>query len=231
MTAPQVVDPRWPKILSLSVHEFRTPLTVVGGYIRMLLKERGGPITDQQRRLLEEAEKSCARLSSLLADVSDLSSLEAGTAAVNQGSADLRNVLRTVVQQLPPLPDREMRVALHTGDGPAPIRADVTRLSAALASILSALRRELVATDVLLVQEQPAMHAGRNVFDIRIGDEPTLQAIAAREDDLPVFDEWRGGCGLTLPVARRVLESHGGSIWSAPGDLRAGARLILPQDS
>ena len=28
------VDPRWPKILSLSVHEFRTPMTVVAGYIR-----------------------------------------------------------------------------------------------------------------------------------------------------------------------------------------------------
>jgi signal transduction histidine kinase len=74
------VDPRWPKVLSLAVHEFRTPLTVVAGYIRMLLKERAGPVPDQQRRLLEEAEKSCGRLSALLAEVSDLSGLEAGTA-------------------------------------------------------------------------------------------------------------------------------------------------------
>ena len=50
-------DPRWPKVLSLSVHEFRTPMTVVAGYLRMLLKDRAGPITDQQRKLLEEAEK------------------------------------------------------------------------------------------------------------------------------------------------------------------------------
>ena len=65
------VDPRWPKILSLTVHEFRTPMTVVAGYIRMLLKDRAGPLNDQQRRLLEEAEKSCARLTALVAEVSD----------------------------------------------------------------------------------------------------------------------------------------------------------------
>ena len=73
------VDPRWPRLLSLTVHEFRTPMTVVAGYLRMLLKDRAGPITEQQRRLLEEAEKSCARLSALLAEVSDLANLEAGT--------------------------------------------------------------------------------------------------------------------------------------------------------
>ena len=77
------VDPRWPKVLSLAVHEFRTPTTVVAGYIRMLLKERAGPLPDAQRRLLEEAEKSCGRLSALLAEMSDLSGLEAGTATFN----------------------------------------------------------------------------------------------------------------------------------------------------
>ena len=35
----------FPKALSLAVHELRTPLTVVSGYLRMLLKEQGGPLT------------------------------------------------------------------------------------------------------------------------------------------------------------------------------------------
>ena len=70
-------DPKWSRLLGLSVHEFRTPMTVVAGYIRMLLKDRAGPLSDQQRRLLEEAEKSCGRLTALLTEVSDLSNLEA----------------------------------------------------------------------------------------------------------------------------------------------------------
>src|SRR6266536_2437043 len=99
------VDPRWPKVLSLSVHEFRTPMTVVAGYIRMLLKDRAGPLTDPQRRLLEEADKSCARLTALLTEVSDLSNLEGGTAPFNRQAADLNRSLREAVAQLPPLAD------------------------------------------------------------------------------------------------------------------------------
>jgi signal transduction histidine kinase len=43
-----------------------------------------------------------------------------------------------------------------------------------------------------------------------------------------VFDEWRGGSGLILPVARRIIEAHGGRIWGAPGARKAGARIQLP---
>ena len=75
----RIEDPKWPKLLSLSVHEFRTPLTVVAGYVRMLLKERAGPLSDQQRKLLEETEKSCGRMTVLLSELSDLGRLEGGT--------------------------------------------------------------------------------------------------------------------------------------------------------
>jgi signal transduction histidine kinase len=32
------------------------------------------------------------------------------------------------------------------------------------------------------------------------------------------FDEKRGGMGLALPLARRVIERHGGRVWSPAGD-------------
>src|SRR6476469_4539345 len=99
-------DPRWPKILSLSVHEFRTPFSVVAVSIRIQLKDRAGPLNDQQRRLLEEAEKSCARLSALVVEMSELSNLEAGTAAFNKQKTDLNTLLRGAVEQLLPLPER-----------------------------------------------------------------------------------------------------------------------------
>src|SRR4030095_2274446 len=102
--AQSPVDARWPKVLSLAVHEFRTPMTVVAGYIRMLLKDRAGPLSDQQRRLLEEAEKSCGRLSGLVSEVSELSNLEAGTLTFNKERTDLYAALRQAVEDLPPLP-------------------------------------------------------------------------------------------------------------------------------
>ena len=52
----------------------------------MLLKDRAGPLSDMQRQLLEEAEKSCGRLSALLDELSDLSQLESGTAPYNRST-------------------------------------------------------------------------------------------------------------------------------------------------
>lgn len=224
------IDPRWSKILSLSVHEFRSPLTVVAGYIRMLLKDRAGPLSDQQRRLLEEAEKSCGRLTSLLQEVSDLSSVEGGTSQLRRQPVDLHAVLRAAVEQLPPLTDRDITIDLQVGSDPAPISADVGRLTDALQWILFALRRELVSSDRLLVRERPVTDDGAAAFELQIGDEDTLAAFDAEGPDGRVlFDEWRGGCGLTLPVARRIVQAHDGRIWGAPDGRKAGARLLLPR--
>jgi signal transduction histidine kinase len=224
------IDARWPKLLSLSVHEFRTPLSVVSGYVRMLLKERAGPLSDPQRKMLEEAEKSCGRLTILLTEVSDLANLEAGKVSVTRQSADLRTILKNAVEQLAPLPDREVPVALETGEGAAMIQADVTRLTTALTSIIGALRRELVSSDRLIVREERVAGPSPG-HRILIGDEQTIDAIADGGVDLPTFDEWRGGCGLRLPVARRILNAHGGHIWSPPGDGKAGALIVIPAAS
>jgi signal transduction histidine kinase len=199
-------------------------MTVVAGYIRMLLKDKAGPLSDPQRRLLEEAEKSCGRLTALLTEVSDLSNLEGGTAAFNRQAADLNKSLREAVDQLPPLPDREVAVDLQLGTDAAPIDADPVRLTQALSSVLKSLRRELVG-DAPLVVRQRQLASG---YEIQIGDAETLHALDAETGERELFDEWRGGSGLILPVARRIIEAHGGRIWGAPGARKGGARIQLP---
>ncbi|MEO7270506.1 MAG: HAMP domain-containing sensor histidine kinase [Vicinamibacterales bacterium] len=223
------VDPRWPKVLSLAVHEFRTPTTVVAGYIRMLLKERAGPIPDTQRRLLEEAEKSCGRLSALLTEMSDLSGLEAGTATFNRAPVDLRTALRDATASLPELSDRPVAIDLQTGEGPAMVEADPVRLRTVFAAVLTALRRELITSTTLAVRERMVERHGQATSWTAIADpEQIATVMSAEEAALGPFDEWRGGCGLSLAVARRVVEALGGRIWSPAADAKAGAVIALP---
>ena len=222
------VDPRWAKILSLSVHEFRTPMTVVAGYIRMLLKDRAGPLSEPQRGLLEQAEKACVRLTGLVSEVSELSNLEGGTAPFNRHATDLHSALRDAVSQLPALPDRDVRVDLQLEGDAAPIQGDPVRLTQAMASVIKSLQRELISDAPLVVRQRrlPAVSAR---YEILIGDEETLALLDAEDPGTrELFDEWRGGSGLILPIARRVIEAHGGHIWGAPGGRKAGARIQLP---
>ncbi len=226
---PAPVDPAWPRLLGLSVHEFRTPLSVVAGYIRMLLQDRAGPVTDAQRRLLDQAEKSCARLSGLLGEMSDLANLEAGTATLNRMPVDLHPLLVDVVAALPRLPDQDVRVRLSTGEDPATIRGDAVRLKAALRSVLVALRRELVTTTDLFVRVRPDTLDDRPASRLTVGDADRVGPLeASPHHDLAPFDEWRGGCGLALAVARRIITEHGGTIWSPADGARAGAVVVLP---
>ncbi len=204
-------------------------MTVVAGYVRMLLKDRAGPISDQQRKLLEEAEKSCARLSALLAEMSELSNLEAGTAPFNRSRVDLRTLLADTIASLPDTPDREIRVDLTTGQGTATIEADPVRLKNAFASLLNALRRELVTSAELQVREQVRRVDGRMESWIAVAAPDRMGTLhGAAPDALTTFDEWRGGCGLSLAIARRVIEAHGGRLWSPAQDAKAGAVAMLP---
>lgn len=225
----EAVDPRWPKVLSLTVHELRTPMTVVAGYLRMLLKDRAGPVNDQQRRMLEEAEKSCTRLSALLAEVSELSALEGGTATFNRNDLNIRDVLTNSVEALPPLPDRDIKVELKTGNGAANVHGDATRLKAALTSVITATRRELVGSDRLILHEHVRPFHGQKVSWIAMGDEARISALTnAEAAALTTFDEWRGGCGLSLAVARRIIDAHGARIWSPKEQTKAGAVIAIP---
>ena len=230
MPIPPSDEAKWPRLLALSVHEFRTPMTVVAGYIRMLLKDRAGPVTDQQRRLLEEAEKSCGRLSGLLVEMSDLANLEAGTAAFNKSALDLREILTEAVAALPPGGDHPIDIQLTTADGASTINGDAARLRTAFISILRALSRELVTSNHLLVRERQGEFRGKPASWISIGDAEHIAALeSATPDTLSTFDEWRGGCGLSLAVARRIVDGHGGAVWSPAQGTKAGAVVALPR--
>jgi signal transduction histidine kinase len=223
-------DPKWHRLLSLSVHEFRTPITVVAGYIRMLLKDRAGALNDQQRRLLEEAEKSCGRLSSLVAEMSELSTLEGGSASFNRTHIEVAALLEETVAALPQIPDREIAVELSSADQSAAIEGDHGRLKTSFTSLLAALRRELVTSNRLFIRHARRRHGGRDVVWIAFGDAEQIDRLASAEpSSLSTFDEWRGGCGLSLAIARRVFAAHDGFVWSAGDNAKAGAVVMLPQ--
>jgi len=205
-------------------------MTVVAGYVRMLLKDRAGALNPEQRRLLEEAERSCGRLSMLLAEMSDLSNLEAGTATFNRSAVDLTTLVVDTIAALPDAADREVRVSFARGNGEgAQVTGDPVRLKAAFTAILHALRRELVTSDELLVSQRAGDYEGQPATWIAFGDARHIETLSAGAEAMLVpFDEWRGGCGLGLAVARRVLDAHGGAIWSPADGTKAGAVVVLP---
>src|SRR5262252_2706148 len=104
---PNPTVERYPELLSLAVHEFRTPASIVGGYLRMLQRDADQPLTDRQRKMVDEAEKSCARLVDVAAHVHEAEDRDvrltlrgAGAAAASGDSVRLRTAFDAIFRAI-----------------------------------------------------------------------------------------------------------------------------------
>jgi signal transduction histidine kinase len=225
----QAPDPAWPRLLSLAVHELRTPASVVSGYLRMVLTERAGPVPETQRRFLEEAEKSCRRIAELLAEMSDLAHIELGDAPFQRETVDLAALVREVVEGAA-RGDDVAGVTLQEDARPAILQGDSARLRAALTAIVRCLQRETVSSDGIVMKRtsQPGW------VSIAVGQSDAAAALAATgaraSSETTAFDELRGGMGVALPVARRVVERHGGRLVVLDDQPKAAVAVLLPVD-
>ena len=220
-----------PRAMSLAVHELRTPVTVVAGYLRMLLREQGGPLTEKQRKMLEEADRSCGRLGGLVAEMSEFGKLEGGEVSLARHEFDLAALAADLASGLHDGEDRgvhlEARAAMPVGVKEIRVTGDRARIAAAVKALMLSALRERVEPGVLLVR----CSVGAPAWAVlAIGDESVLPELETAAAAPPSgFDEWRGGLGLALPVARRVIEAHGGAVWAASGDkAKSTSALRLP---
>jgi signal transduction histidine kinase len=93
----QRLDEAKDEFISMASHQLRTPLTSIKGYISMLMEGDIGPVSDDQKHLLEEAFMSSERMVRLIGDFLNVSRLQTGKFVIDQHPVDLA---RLVEQEL-----------------------------------------------------------------------------------------------------------------------------------
>jgi signal transduction histidine kinase len=184
----------------------------------MLQRDAAGELNDRQRKMVDEAEKSCARLVTLIAEMSDVAKLDSGVIALARQPLDIFALVSEVAEQVQEARDREVRLEVRGDDGAAHVNGDATRLRAAFDAVFRAILREKGGPCVVVAERRRETQNGKGTAVVVVSDAATVQA--AYERDRGAFDEKRGGMGLALPLARRVIEGHGGRI-TAPAPVPA----------
>jgi len=220
-------DHDYRQLLSLIAHELRSPAAVVAGYLRLLLHNGAQGPPEPERKMIEEASRSCACLLDIVRELDYLADLEETRPSRSHGQVQIFSLCDDVVRAAERA-GRAVTFSCADIDRPALVEGDADRLKRALKGLLAAVQRERGARP-LSAYGFVSLDNGSRSAVMAIGDA----SIAFRRDAILAsratsFDRWRGGTGMSLPIACRIVEAHGGCVWSLPADSPGACALSLP---
>lgn len=210
-------------------HELRTPLTSVRGYLEVYADGgfRGhGEVDDVVRRLLGETK----RMNDLVEDLLLLANLDEGR-PLARDRIDLADVVRDAADDGRAI-QPERPITTSVGGADLHVVGDEARLRQVVAALVhNALVHTPVTADIRLEGDRRDDVVTIAVIDRGPGMSPEVAERAfdrfTRGD--PSRSRHAGGAGLGLPIAKSIVEAHGGSIdiETAPSEGTA-FRIRLP---
>jgi signal transduction histidine kinase len=199
-------------------HELSTPLTPIVGYLKILKSRKLGEVNEKQEKVIDSMIQSTERLSRVLDNLVDFANLETGRTLIRRGPVDPVLVAQSCASEQKAAA-KARRVSLEVLDRTDGrwISADETKLKQAVGNLVdNAVKFSPNGGHVLIELLGAAEGVTLSVYDQGAGVpvreqerifEPFFHAARAGEA------ERAPGAGLGLPVARKVVEAHGGRIW------------------
>jgi two-component system, cell cycle sensor histidine kinase PleC len=199
-------------------HELRTPLNTIIGFSKML--------SEQERRSLSAADvaqyaglihKGGVQLLAMINDILDLSKIQSGRYTIDHHEVHLDEVLTAAVASFK-APAEAAQISLNCKmDTNLPkVRGDATKLQQIFTSLLSNAIKFNLPGGSVSVDATRAMDGGVAVVIKDTGIGMTDEEVAVA---LKLFGQVDGGksrsyegTGLGLPIAKALVELHGGRL-------------------
>ena len=204
------------ELISTLAHEMRTPLTSIKGYSTALLMEDADFSPETQREFLHIIDEECDILQDLIHDLLESSLIDAGFLKLELEPVTLSHLIKGVVDDIARRsPDHRFVVDLPP-DLPI-LDADPHRIIQVLRNLLDNAVKYSQAGGLVVARAE----VRADVVVVSVAD----QGIGIAPEHLNhLFEKFFRiksglgrhvvGVGLGLPIARAIVESHGGNIWA-----------------
>ena len=196
-------------------HELRTPLNGVINLSHLLRLGIHGPMNEGQLNYLQRVEQGGQHLLHLLNDLLDMAQIEAGAFRLHLENCRLDEVCEEAVEHLWGLiVDKNLQFIRDYPSNPLMVRADPTRLKQVLINLLgNAVKYTNEGYVALRIRPEPHQ-IQILVEDSGIGIEPAFHEVIFKEYHRVDDENVRKivGTGLGLPIARHLVENHGGQL-------------------
>ena len=224
-------------------HELRTPLNAVIGFAEVMNQGLFGPIDNPKYRdYLADILSSSHHLLAVLGDILDIARIESGGAELDEQTVELRELTASTLRILRArLREKNQSLEIDIDPAAPAVRGDPRLLRQVLINILGnairytpregririeAERRGDGALALIVADSGPGIpeEKAADALEPFVQIGPGFQGAAAGEAD-------REGTGLGLPIAKRLIEAHGGGLEigrAAEGG--AAITILLPRE-
>lgn len=212
-------------------HELRTPVAA----LRAQLENLVDGVTEPDEATLQAALTQVERLGRLVADLLDLSRIEAGAVGLDVEDLPVRTLLEEAAAEARPIAAAKgVRTVVDVEPPDLVVAADAGRMHQVVANLLhNAVRHSPADGEVRLRARRSTGHVVLDVVDEGPGIPPAERQL--------VFERFRrgnapaqtgqastGGTGLGLAIVRWVVELHGGTVHVADTPSGCTMRVTLP---
>ena len=197
------------EFIALASHELKTPLTTIKGYLQLLAKKKQDRVN---ALFIEKTLDQVAKLNALIADLLDVSKIEAGKLQFNLEHFDLRLLLKEVMETFP-YTYKTHKIIFHDANEPAIVYADKQRIEQVINNLLTNAIKYSPAADLVEI----SLFKDAEVVTVRVKD----YGIGLKEEHKSkIFTRFYradgvvnvSGLGIGLHLTKEIIDRHNGQI-------------------
>jgi signal transduction histidine kinase len=200
---------------SMIAHDLRSPLSVIQGYVGLLVSGKAGQINEAQSEFLTSIDHKITEITALLNDFLDISKIEAGFVNLNRHPILLDEVIEESIVDLSLMAgSRGIGITTELHARPLVVDGDPLRIRQIMRNLISnAIKYNADNGWIKITTEAQGSWVRTTVSDCGVG-------IGAEEMKSLFMPYQRGkasggrikGVGLGLVIVKKLVEAHGGNI-------------------
>jgi len=205
------------EFVSLVSHELRTPLATIRGYAETVMSRSWSEEIRQE--CLQNIGRGCERLTELIDNLLDMSSLEKGTLRIEEEPVSLPELARQVTLSRWRRMSKQYDIAVRFPPDFPVVWADPKRI-------------EQVLNNLLDNAVKYCLHEGTITVSGTVDEEQHMTVVTVEDQGVGIAPEHLGrifesfyrvpnpetagveGSGLGLAICKGIIEGHGGQIWA-----------------
>jgi signal transduction histidine kinase len=195
-------------------YELRTPLNAIIGFAEILANEYFGALTPRQLDYSRGILDSSHRLMSLINDILDLATIEAGYMTLETARVDIQDMLEAVLTLTRERArNQELELSLRCPPDIGVVDADERRLKQAMFNLISnAIKFTPPGGSIRLEAERDDGALILSVADTGVGIPVAEQARVFEKFERGDPTQSQTGAGLGLSLVKSLVELHGGTV-------------------